>query len=149
MLIRTPEAEGQPATLAYFGIERTSSLWLVFGLFVVVVVAVARVRGLLALLGLVFAGVVSGRFMLPALLLGYSGLGVALVGVVGDHVRGALHAHGISVRTSAALAGTLVGVGVTRCLGLCAVDAARLTGVGDESGRAVARSPARSTSRTC
>ena len=43
-------------------------------------------------------------------------------------------AHGISVRTSTALAGTLVGVGVTALLGLYAVDAARLSGLGDESG---------------
>ena len=102
--------------------------------FVLVVAVVARVRGLLALLGLLFAGVVLARFMLPALLLGSSGLGVALVGSSAIMFVVLYLAHGISVRTSTALAGTLVGVGVTALLGLYAVDAARLSGVGDESG---------------
>ena len=47
--------------------------------FVVVVALVARIRGLLAIVGLVLGGLVIVRFMLPALLTGKSGVAVALV----------------------------------------------------------------------
>jgi len=40
-------------------------------------------------------------------------------------------AHGLSVRTSTALAGTLVGVAIIAVLGVYAVEAARLSGLGD------------------
>jgi uncharacterized membrane protein len=43
-------------------------------------------------------------------------------------------AHGASVRTSTALAGTLFGLGVTAVLGIVAIQVARLTGLGDEAG---------------
>ena len=68
VLLRTPGQDGQPATLSYFEIERSTSLWLVGGLFVVVVLAVARLRGLMALVGLGVAGAVVGVFVIPALL---------------------------------------------------------------------------------
>jgi uncharacterized membrane protein len=99
-----------------------------------VVALVARVRGLLALLGLVFAGGVLAWFMLPALLLGSNGVAVALVGSSAIMFVVLYLAHGLSVRTSTALAGTLVGVAITAALGLYAVDAALLSGLGDESG---------------
>ncbi|MEO6997396.1 MAG: YibE/F family protein, partial [Terracoccus sp.] len=46
-------------------------------------------------------------------------------------------AHGLSIRTSTALAGTLFGVGITAVLGLVAVDAARLSGAATENGAAL------------
>ena len=47
-------------------------------------------------------------------------------------------AHGLSVRTSTALAGTLFGVGITAGLGVLAVDGARLSGVADDEGATLA-----------
>jgi uncharacterized membrane protein len=44
-------------------------------------------------------------------------------------------AHGPSIRTSAALAGTLVGIAITALIGVIAIQAARLSGVRDESGQ--------------
>jgi uncharacterized membrane protein len=133
-VVAIPAQDDRPASYAYFGTERGTPILAMTVAFVLVVAVVARVRGLLALLGLLFAGVVLARFMLPALLLGSSGLGVALVGSSAIMFVVLYLAHGISVRTSTALAGTLVGVGVTALLGLYAVDAARLSGLGDESG---------------
>jgi uncharacterized membrane protein len=43
-------------------------------------------------------------------------------------------AHGVSIRTSAALAGTLAGVGISALIALGAVHQARLSGISDESG---------------
>ena len=131
-LAAIPAHADRPATFGYFGTEGTVPIIWLTVLFVVVVAVVARVRGLLALLGLVFAGVVLAKFMLPALLLGSSGLAVALVGASAIMFVVLYLAHGLSVRTSTALAGTLVGVAIIALLGLYAVDAARLSGVGGE-----------------
>jgi uncharacterized membrane protein len=135
VLLRTPAADGQPATLSYFEIERMSSLWLVAGLFAVVVLAVARLRGLMALVGLGVAGLVIGGFAIPALLSGESAVPVALVASAAIMYVVLYTTHGFSIRTSAALAGTLVGMALTAAIGWWAVGSAHLTGVVDEGGQ--------------
>jgi uncharacterized membrane protein len=133
-LVRTPAAEGEPATFAYFNIQRSQSLWLLGGLFALVVVLVARWRGLMSLVGLAFAGGVVGLFVLPALLVGESPVPVAVVGAVAIMYVVLYTTHGFSIRTSAALAGTLGGIAMTAAIGAWAVGASRLTGVTGEEG---------------
>lgn len=133
-LIRIPAQEGQPVHHEYVGPVRNLPIGLMTALFVLVVAVVGRLRGLLALVGLVFAGLVIAKFVLPALLDGGSGVGIAVTGSAAIMFVVLYLAHGPSVRTSAALAGTLVGVGITAVLGVYAVNAARLSGMGDESG---------------
>jgi uncharacterized membrane protein len=135
-LMRIPQPAGAPADSAYsiFGIDRTNQLAWMAGLFVLVVLLVARLRGLLALVGLAFSGLVVVKFMLPALLTGESGLAVALTGAAAIMFVVLYLAHGPSLRTSTALAGTLVGVGITALVAHYAVDANRLSGAGDETG---------------
>jgi uncharacterized membrane protein len=133
-LVRTPAAEGAPATLAYFNIERGRPLWLLGVLFALVVVLVARWRGVMSLVGLGFAGGVVGLFMVPALLVGESPVPVAIVGAVAIMYVVLYTTHGFSVRTSAALAGTLGGIGLTATIGAWAVDSSHLTGVTGEEG---------------
>jgi uncharacterized membrane protein len=133
-LIRTPPSNGLPAGYTYFSTERNVSLFWLAALFAALVVAVARLRGLFALLALAFSGVMITRFMLPALLAGESGLWTALVGSSAIMFVVLYTTHGPSLRTSAALAGTLAGISVTAGIGLYAIDASRLTGVPDETG---------------
>ncbi|MDN4172321.1 YibE/F family protein [Nocardioides sp. SOB77] len=128
-----PPVDGGERTYVYFGTDRDGPLWVLAGLFVLVVLLVARWRGLLALLGLGFAGLVLLGFVLPALLTGEPGLAVGLVGSTLIMVVVLYTTHGFSVRTSAALAGTLAGLVVTALLGLVATRASRLTGFGDEA----------------
>ncbi len=130
-LASLPREEG--TQYAWVGVDRTAPIAVMAAAFVLIVGLIARLRGLLALLGLVLAGGVVGYFMLPALLAGESGLLVALVGSSAIMFMVLYLAHGVSVRTSTALAGTLFGLLVTALLGLVAIDAARLTGLGDES----------------
>ena len=132
-LLQTPTKQGQPATFAFFGVDRDLPIALLAGIFVLVVAAVARLRGLLALVGLGFSGLVLVKFMLPALLDEKSGLGVAVVGSAAIMFVVLYLAHGLSVRTSAALAGTLLGVGVTAVIGLLTIDVTRLSGASDET----------------
>lgn len=133
-LMRIPGADGESPSYVFSGVDRAG----VFGwyalAFVVVVGLVARLRGLLALLGLGFSGLVVVRFMLPALLTGESGLAVALV--TGSAIMYVVLylAHGVSIRTSTALAGTLGGIVMTAALAESAVGLSNLSGVSDETG---------------
>jgi len=132
-LFAAPGADGAPTSYQFFGVDRDLPIGLLVVAFVVVVGLVARLRGLLALLGLAVAGVVLWKFMIPALLTGESGTAVALVGSAAIMFVVLYLAHGPSVRTSTALAGTLVGIGITALIGLWATQTAHLSGAGAES----------------
>ncbi len=134
-LIRIPSTSEQEATFSYFGTVRTAPVGLLLGIFVVVVLAVARLRGLLALVGLAFSAVVIIAFMLPALLAGENGPLVGVVGSAAIMYVVLYTTHGWSLRTSAALAGTLAGIVLTATIGYLAVGTTRLTGVTDDSDR--------------
>ena len=133
-LMRTPPTEGQPAAYSYFGTDRGGALAVLVLLFVVLVLVVARWRGLFALVGLAASGLVIIKFVLPALLVGENGLLVGLVGSSAIMLVVLYLTHGVSLRTSAALAGTLAGLGVTALIGVVAIGSTRLSGVSDESG---------------
>ncbi|MCW2767980.1 MAG: YibE/F family protein [Nocardioides sp.] len=133
-LLAPPVAQGDPAVFSYFGTERTGSLWFLAIAFALVVVAVARLRGVFAILGLAFSALVIWKFALPALLVGESGLLVGLVASAAIMFVVLYTTHGLSIRTSAALAGTLAGVGMTAAIGILSVQSTHLTGVNDESG---------------
>nr|WP_246214441.1 YibE/F family protein [Modestobacter muralis] len=100
--------------------------------FTAIVGAVARLRGLLALLGLGFAFAVLLTFMLPGLLAGGSPIWVSLVGSSTIMFVVLYLAHGFSARTTTALLGTLFGLALSAVLGAAAVAAARLTGFSSE-----------------
>lgn len=134
-LIRTPAQDGQEPSFSYFGTVRTAPVALLLGIFVVVVLAVARLRGLLALVGLAFSAAVIITFMLPALLSGQNGPLVGVVGSAAIMYVVLYTTHGWSLRTSAALAGTLVGIVLTAAIGYLSVGGSRLTGVTDDGDR--------------
>jgi uncharacterized membrane protein len=138
VLLRTPPQDTQPETYSFLQVQRGAPLSLMLVLFLVVVAVVARWRGVLALVGLVFGGLVVVKFMLPALLEGQSGLLVALIGSSAIMFVVLYLAHGLSIRTSTALAGTLFGVAITAGLGLLTVDLARLSGVANDEGATLA-----------
>jgi len=101
--------------------------------FVVVVLAVARLRGFFAIVGLGLAALVVLKFMLPALRGGQNGMVVALVGSAAIMYVVLYLAHGLSLRTSTALAGTLVGTALVAGLGWYASGLARLSGATDDN----------------
>ncbi|WP_426246070.1 YibE/F family protein [Nocardioides sp. LHG3406-4] len=135
-VLRTPNTGAAPS-YAFFSVQRNLPLGVLAVVFVLVVAAVARLRGLLALLGLGFGAWLIVTFMLPALTAGSTGLGVALVGSSAILYVVLYLAHGVSVRTSAALASTLVAIGITAAISAVAIGATRLTGVSDDSGSAL------------
>jgi uncharacterized membrane protein len=128
-----PAAADRDPAYGYFGTVRDRPLGLLLVAFVLVVALVARLRGLLALVGLAFAGWVVWVFMLPALLEGTNGAAIAVVGSSAIMFVVLYLAHGPTVRTSTALAGTLVGLGLAAGLGAYAIGVTRLGGGGEEA----------------
>ena len=119
-------------TYIFMDFVRTLPMGLLAVMYALVVVAVARWRGLRAMVGLVGAFGVLAWFILPALAQGRPPLLVALVGSSAIMFGVLYFAHGFSARTSTALLGTLFGLGVTAGLAAWAVDAAALTGTTGE-----------------
>ncbi|AXJ10528.1 YibE/F family protein [Arthrobacter sp. PM3] len=121
--------QGAPAYV-FVDFVRTLPIILLAVLYAVVVIAVARWRGLRALIGLVGAYVVLVSFMLPGLVEGKPPLLLALVGSTVIMIGVLYFAHGFSARTSTALLGTMFGLAITALLAAWATDAANLAGVG-------------------
>ncbi len=141
-LLRTPpaaDAEIRTPSYSYFATDRDGTLLWLTVLFVVVVLAIARLRGLFALLGLAFGGAVVWWWMLPALLDGAPGVGVALAGAAAIMFVVLYTTHGFSLRTSTALAGTIVGIVLTAGIGVIAIGSAHMIGISDEGGQIVAQ----------
>jgi uncharacterized membrane protein len=135
VVMKVPGASGSP--YSYYDIDRGKPLVLLAILFCVVVVGVARLRGLRALIGLGVAFVVVGKFLLPALLEGHSpvALGLATSGAIMVVVL--YLAHGVSVRTTTALLGTMAGVAIIAGLGSAFVSGAHLTGISSGDNQAL------------
>lgn len=134
----TRQVDAQGATsYAFYDFERG---WALVGLavaFAVVIVAVARWRGLLALAGIVIAFVVLVVFLLPALRDGAPAIPVALVASAAILYVVIYLAHGVSLRTSAALLGTLSSLLLASGLSWAAIELIHLTGLSDEQNSTV------------
>jgi uncharacterized membrane protein len=124
-------------TYSFFDYERTWPLIALAAVFAVVVVAVAGWRGLRALIGIVVAFMVLVLFLLPALRDGASAIPVALVASAVILYAVIYLAHGVSLRTSAALLGTLTALVLAALLSWGAIELAHLTGLSDDQSNVV------------
>ncbi|MGW0662082.1 YibE/F family protein [Streptodolium elevatio] len=106
-------------------------LWLA-AIFAVAVVAIGRLRGLMALVGLAGSFAVLVWFVLPAILQGSSPLPVAVVGASAIMLVTLYLCHGFSARTSIAVLGTLASLALIGVLGEVFIGLTRLTGMASE-----------------
>ncbi|WP_280199752.1 YibE/F family protein [Nocardia cyriacigeorgica] len=136
-IVRQTAPDGTPL-YSFDDYARGLPLTLIALAFVVVIIAVARWRGLRALLGLGFAFGVLVVFMLPALLDGKPAIPVALV--AGSLILYAVLylAHGVNLRTSSALLGTLTSMVLAAVLSWIAIGVTDLTGLSEEQNTNVA-----------
>jgi uncharacterized membrane protein len=125
--------EGQSVSYEFLDFRRGLPLTALAAIFSVLVVVVARWRGLFALVGIAVTMLALTKFVLPAFLAGESPLPVAIVGSTVIMIVVLYLAHGVSIRTTSALFGTLVGIGLTGLLGLGATAWTSLSGVGSEN----------------
>lgn len=135
-LVRQVDEQGA-TSYAFYDFERGWALvWLAVA-FAVVIVAVARWRGLLALVGVMVAFLVLVVFLLPALRDGAPAIPVALVASAAILYAVIYLAHGVNLRTSAALLGTLSSLLLAAGLSWAAIQLAQLTGLSDEQNATV------------
>lgn len=125
-------------TYAFFDYERTWPLLTLGAVFAVVIVAVARWRGLRAIVGIVIAFAVLVLFLLPALRDGAPAIPVALVASAAILYAVIYLAHGVSLRTSSALLGTLASLLLAAVLSWAAIELAHLTGLSEDQNNEVA-----------
>lgn len=125
-------------TYAFYDFERTWPLTALAAVFAVVIVAVARWRGLRAMIGIVIAFGVLVVFLLPALRDGASAVPVSLVASSAILYAVIYLAHGVSLRTSAALLGTLASLLLAAFLSWGAIEFAHLTGLSEDQNNEVA-----------
>ena len=112
--------------------QRETPLVLLVLLFALVIIAVGRWRGLLALLGLGVSLAVILGFVLPALLRGSNPVGVAVTGACVIALVALYLAHGVSERTTVALLGTVASLALTGVLAAVFASAGELTGLASE-----------------
>ena len=111
------------------------SLAIAFALFVLVI---GRWRGAGAIAALAVSFAVLVKFTLPAIVGGENSIEVAAV-TAGVILFAALYAtHGVSVRTSVAVLGTALSLGLIGALGEAGTKLAHLTGLGDDNAATVA-----------
>lgn len=132
------QPEGQTAAYEFLDFKRSVPLTALALAFAILVVVVARWRGLFAMLGVGVTLLALMKFMLPALLAGENGLAVAIVGSTAIMLVVLYLAHGVSIRTTAALFGTLFGLALTAAFGLASTGWTNLTGLGSEDDRTLA-----------
>jgi uncharacterized membrane protein len=131
-LARTADPATGAVNYLYDDVLRGTPLGVLAGVFAVVVVLVARWRGLAALAGLGVAYAVLAFFLLPALLAGESPVAVALTAAAAILFVVLYLAHGPSARTSTALLGTLASLGLTGALAVAVTATAKLTGLSSD-----------------
>ncbi|MXW99429.1 MAG: YibE/F family protein, partial [Acidimicrobiaceae bacterium] len=120
----------------YFFVDRdrrTPLVWLA-GLFALVVVALGRLRGALALVGMAATVVVLVAFVAPSVLDGNDPVLVAVVAAALIAFVSLYLTHGLNAHTTVALAGTLASLGLTLGLSWVFFGLAEFTGLATEEG---------------
>lgn len=112
-------------------IRRPSLLWLT-GLFLLVSVVVARLKGLRAFVATGASLAIVIAFIVPRILDGWNPMLVSLIGAGGILILAIYFVHGLNWSTSAALIGTFAAVVVTMLLGAAFMQISHLTGLGSE-----------------
>lgn len=125
-------ASGVGKTYVWVDFARQVPLAVVVGVFVLGVALVGRWRGVAALGGLAVAYTAIVGFVIPALLAGSDPVLVTLSAATVIMTVVLYLTHGFSLKTTAALLGTLLGLGLTALLASAAVSAVHLRGLNDE-----------------
>lgn len=111
---------------------RLNYLWGLLGLFVIVVVALGRGKGLRGLIGTAASMAVLALFVVPQIASGQNPLLITFVGAFGILVLSIYFVHGVNRKTSAALIGTSIAALVALVLGVLITGWTKFTGLTSE-----------------
>jgi uncharacterized membrane protein len=126
------EQEGQPTFYNIRDLERTRPMLVLAALFVLAVLAFGRWQGIRSLIGLGLSFAVIVGFVIPAILRGRSPVPVALVGAMAIMLVSLYLSHGVGRKTTAAVVGTGLALGLTAALTAGFVAATSLTGLASD-----------------
>jgi uncharacterized membrane protein len=129
------EQPGQPPFYSIRDVERGRPMVLLAALFVGVVVAFGRWQGIRSLVGLALSFAVIVGFVVPSILAGHSPVSVGLVGALAIMIVSLYLSHGVAPKTTAAVVGTALALGLTALLSAAFVSAATLTGLASDEAR--------------
>lgn len=131
--VRHEQQDSGDVRFVFVDIERTTPMFWLLGIYVLLVLAVARWRGLGAILGLSASVGTLIVWVIPALMSGQPPMLVTLVGVSAMLFFSVYLAHGISIRTTTALLGTFGGVALAIVIAMWQVRSTGLSTSGDEA----------------
>ncbi len=132
-ILVSPGAESAGDVQYFFSdYQRRTPLVALALVFALLVVVSSRLRGAAALAGLGISLIVLIQFVLPAILAGENPLLVSIIGAAAIMFVTLYLSHGLNARTSTAVLGTLVSLGVTGALALIFVNVSHFTGFGSE-----------------
>jgi uncharacterized membrane protein len=123
-----PVAAGE-AIYQFADVQRAVPLVALAGIFLLAILALGRLRGLLAVVGLGASLLVLVKFLVPALLAGRPPVLTAVVGASAVMIVVLLLAHGPSIRTATAMVGTGAALLLTMLLATVFVERAGLSGL--------------------
>src|SRR5215212_2192477 len=126
------EQPGQPPTYYIQDLERGRPILILAALFIGAVVAFGRWQGIRSLLGLGLSFLVIVGFVVPSILRGHSPVAVAVTGAMAIMLLSLYLSHGTGPKTTAAVVGTALALGLTAALAIVFVAAASLTGLASE-----------------
>jgi uncharacterized membrane protein len=126
------EQPGQPPTYYIQDLERGRPMLILAAVFVGAVIAFGRWQGIRSLIGLGLSFAVIVGFVVPAILRGHSPVAVAVTGAMAIMLISLYLSHGIGPKTTAAVVGTALALGLTAVLSIVFVAATSLTGLGSD-----------------
>src|SRR5215213_6596009 len=126
------EQPGQPPAYYIQDLERGRPILILAALFVGAVVAFGRWQGIRSLVGLGLSFLVIVGFVIPSILRGHSPVLVAVTGAMAIMLLSLYLSHGTGPKTTAAVVGTALALGLTAALATVFVAAASLTGLASE-----------------
>ena len=129
------EQAGQPTFYNIRDLERGRPMLALAALFMVAVIAFGRWQGVRSLIGLACSFAVIVGFVVPAILEGGSPVPVALVGAMAIMLISLYLAHGPGRKTTAAVVGTALALGLTAALTAGFVELTALTGLASDDAR--------------
>lgn len=125
--------EGRLQDVHLNGIARDRHIYLLAAVFILVVILIARVKGLKAIITLVLMGFVILRWLLPLILKGYNPLLLTVLFASLITVVTLIIVSGINTKTAAAMLGTIGGVLTAGLVAWLFGNAAQLTGFSEEA----------------
>src|SRR4051794_7085355 len=131
-IVVAEDSSGGSPSYSFADYQRARPLLLLGALFAVLVVAVARWRGLAAVGGLAITWLILVKFVLPGLLTGESPVLLAVIGSAAVMLAVLYLAHGVSIRTTTALLGTFASLGLTVGLAAAFTTLTRVSGASSD-----------------